>query len=255
MRHKNRKNIVYLVFWNLLIIALIILIQSNAFGQYRNPNNFLKSLSQGWAVNANVGRTAFFGDVSLYDDEFNEKMSKEGSWALGFGIIRQITYVFSLEGQVVFGQLAGSNSKSEFVSNINEYSIQLTTDLVNLLIPENRAGFHPYLKLGMGQFSFKTQLKYNDPNKPNLETESTTPEFVFLFGGGAFYIISNSFDVNMEFMGRRLNNDRIDGTPNKDDSDYYSHLSVGVVYKINNVPHDVRYFKRMGMKSPLIRRR
>ena len=255
MRHKNRKNIVYLVFWNLLILGLIILIQSNAFGQYRNPNSFLTRLSEGWAVNANVGRTAFFGDVSLYDDQFDEKMSKEGSWAVGFGITRQISYVFSLEGQAVFGQLSGSNSKSEFISNINEYSVNLTTDLVNLLIPENRAGLHPYLKLGMGQFNFNTSLRYYDPNKADLKTQSSTPEFVWLFGGGAFYIISNSFDVNLELMGRRLNNDRLDGTPNKEDSDYYSYLSAGVVYKINNVPHDVRYFRRMGMKSPLIRRR
>ena len=152
-------------------------------------------------------------------------------------------------------QLVKSNSESSFTSNINEYSFQLTSDLVNMLIPENRASFHPYLKAGMGQFNFNSNLKYNDPNKPDLKTSSTAPEFVFLFGGGAFYIISNSVDLNMEFMARRMSNDRIDGTPNKETTDYYSYLSAGLVYKINNIPRDVRYYKRLGMRSPLIRRR
>lgn len=237
------------------MLVLVLLIQSNAFGQYRKPPSFWTRLAEGWAVNANVGRTAFFGDVSLYDDEFDEKMSKEGAWAFGFGITRQLSYVFALDGQAVFGQLTGSNSQSEFTSNINEYSVNLSADLVNMLIPDNRAGLHPYLKVGMGQFSFNTSLKYYDPNKPDLKTQSSTSEFVFMFGGGAYYIISNSFDVNLEFMARRMNNDRIDGTPNKESTDYYSFLSAGVVYKINNVPHDVRYYKRLGMRSPLIRRR
>ncbi len=255
MSYKNKKNIIYLVFWNLLLLALMLIIQSTAFGQYRKPPTFWTRLSEGWSVNANVGRTSFFGDVSLYDEEFDEKMSKEGAWGAGFGIARQINYVFALEGQAVYGKLRGSNNLSEFESNINEYSVQLTTDLVNLLIPANRASLHPYLKVGMGQFNFNTRLHYYDPNRADIKVESGAPEFVFLFGAGAFYIISDSFDASAEFLGRRMNNDRLDGTPNKEDKDFYSYLSVGMVYKINNRARDVRYYRRMGMKSPLIRRR
>lgn len=255
MRRKNKRNIIFLVVWNVLLVILIFLFQSQVFGQYRKPPSFWTRLSEGWAVSANVGRTSFFGDVSLYDDEFDEKMSKEGSWAFGFGITRQISYVFALEGQALFGQLAGSNSQSSFVSDIKEYSVHLSADLVNMLIPENRAGLHPYIKMGLGQMSFNTRLKYDDPNRADLTTASSTPEFVFLFGGGVYYIISNSFDVNLEFMARRIDSDRLDGTPNKEDNDFYSYLGAGFVFKINNVPRDVRYYKRLGMKSPLIRRR
>ena len=255
MSYRNKKKIVYLVFWNLLLIGLILLIHSTAFGQYRKPPTFFTRLAEGWSVNANVGRTSFFGDVSLYDEEFDEKMTKEGAWGCGFGIARQINFVFALEGQAVFGKLRGSNSKSEFESNINEYSLQLTTDLVNMLIPANKASLHPYLKLGMGQFNFNTSLHYYDPNKPDIKVKSYSPEFVYMFGAGAFYIISDSFDASAEFLGRRMDNDRLDGTPNSEDKDFYSYLSVGMVYKINNRMRDVRYYRRMGMKSPLIRRR
>lgn len=255
MRQKNKKNIAYLIFWNLLMLVLILLIQSTAFGQYRKPPSFFSRLAEGWSVNANVGRTSFFGDVSLYDEQFDEKMTKEGAWGCGFGIARQINFVFALEGQALFGKLTGSNSLSEFESNINEYSLQITTDLVNLLIPSNRASLHPYLKVGMGQFNFNTRLKYYNPNVKDIKVRSESPEFVYMFGAGTFYIISDSFDANVEFMARRMNNDRLDGTPNKEDKDFYSYLSVGMVYKINNMRRDVRYYRRMGMKSPLIRRR
>ena len=255
MRRRNKKNIFYLIFWNLIILGLILLFQSSAFGQYRKPPTFFTRLAEGWSVNANVGRTAFFGDVSLYDEQFDEKMTKEGAWGIGFGIARQINFVFALEGQAVYGQLRGSNSLSEFESYINEYSLQITTDLVNLLIPENRASLHPYMKVGMGQFNFNTRLKYYDPNKQDIKVSSASPEFVYMFGAGSFYIISDSFDANVEFLARKMNNDRLDGTPNKEDKDFYSYLSIGMVYKINNTARDVRYYRRMGMKSPLIRRR
>lgn len=255
MRQKNKKNIIYIVLWNLVFITLIFLIQGNAFGQYRKPPNFFSRLAQNWSIGANTGRTSFFGDVSLYDDEFSEKMSKEGAWGFGLSISRQLSPVFGLSGYAMFGQLSGSNSQSSFDSNIKEFSLNLTVDLVNMLIPRNNARFHPYFIAGLGQFSFETRLKYFNPNIADETASSTSPELVYLFGAGGYYVISNSFDINIEFMGRRMDNDKIDGTTSKNDNDFYAYLSLGAIYKINNVPRDVRYYKRLGMRSPLIRRR
>lgn len=256
MKIENRKNIIELVAWNLVLVALLLLIQGNAFGQFRKPPSAFSRFLKGWSLTANVGRTAFFGDVSLYDEEFNEKMAKEGAWAYTGILSKQVTPIFGLGGQMLIGQLSGSNSRSHFVANIIEYSGHLTIDLVNILIPENDASLHPYVKLGMGQLLFKTNLIFNDPNVPNTTTESKTPEFTAIFGAGAFYRISNSFCIVAEMTGRNMNTDQLDGsTNNKKDNDYYSYLSFGVKYNINNVPRDTRYYKRLGMKSPLIRRR
>ncbi len=255
MKQKNKKNIIYLVIWNLLLLGLIFLIQGNAFGQYRKPPNFFSKFIQDWSIDVNGGRTSFFGDVSLYDEEYDEKISKEGSWAYGFGVSRQITSILGLNGKFIMGELAGSNSRSSFISNITEYSINVTVDLANIFIPHNNASLHPYFIAGMGQFTFSTRLRYFDPNLADETASSLEPEFIYMFGGGANYVISKSFDLKVEMMGRRMDNDRIDGTLKKDDNDYYSYLSMGIVFKINNVPRDVRYYKRLGMKSPLIRRR
>ncbi|MCD4695414.1 MAG: hypothetical protein K8S16_04155 [Bacteroidales bacterium] len=253
---QNRRNIIYLIAWNLILIGLIILVNGNAFGQYNKPPTFFSKLIKDWSVGVNAGRTSFFGDVSLYDEQFNEKMSKEGSFGTGFTISRQLTPIIGMTGQIIFGELSGANSKSHFASNIIEYSGNLTFNLVSLLIPENNARFLPYITFGMGQFTYDTKLKFNDPNTADITASSKSPEFVYLFGGGAYYVISNAFNAYIEFTGRRMDNDKIDGsTSNSKDNDYYSYFAIGLTYKINNSPPDTRYYKRMGMKSPLIRRR
>lgn len=256
MKRENKNNIVELIVMNLLVASFILLIQGNAFGQFNKPPTAFSKFLKHWSLGANVGRTAFFGDVSLYDEEFNEKMTKEGAWAFTGVISKQLTPVFGISGQLLVGQLSGSNSKSYFVADIIEYSGHITIDFVNILIPDNDASLHPYAKLGMGQFMFSTNLIFNDANVANLKTESKTPEFTFIFGAGAYYRISNSFNINIEMTGRNMNNDQLDGsTNNKKDNDYYSYLSMGIIYNINNVPRDTRYYRRLGMKSPLIRRR
>ncbi|GAB4313484.1 MAG: hypothetical protein Kow00127_04560 [Bacteroidales bacterium] len=237
-----------------MMIALPVLISLKSYSQYYKPPTTWSQLLKHWELNVNGGRTSFFGEVSLYDHEFNEKMRKEGSWAFGAELGRKMTPVIGISVHYLVGQLSGSNSKSEFVSDIKEMGINGSMDLLNMLIPGNDAGLHPYVKAGLGQFTFDTRLHYYDPDKEDITAASKTPEMILLFGGGIYYRISHSFNVNAEFLGRRMDNDRIDGTTNKKNEDYYSYLSVGITYKINNVPRDVRYYKRLGMKSPLIRR-
>ena len=255
MRNTRTKNIIFLVLWNILLITLVLLIQGKSFGQYYNPPTTWSSLLKNWTVNINGGRTSFFGDVSLYDHEFTEKMQKDGSWGWGVEVSRRFTPVISLSVQYTMGQLAGSNSKSHFVSDIREITGNASLDLLNMLIPGNGAGLHPYVKAGFGQFTFDTKLIYEDPDTPDVTAKSKEPELIGLFGGGAYYVLSNSFEVNLEMLGRRMGNDRIDGAKSSKHNDYYSYIAFGITYKINNVPRDTRYYKRMGMKSPLIRRR
>lgn len=234
---------------------LILLIHANAFGQYRKASPKLQEWMKNWSINVNGGKTTFFGDVSLYDDEFAEKLKKESSWAYGFIISRQMSPVIGLNGQMTFGSLVGTNSVSRFKADIMEYSFSMTFNLLNILIPKNDAHFFPYLKFGLGQFKFKSTLSYTDPSEEDRVVKADTPEFMYLFGAGAFYKISHTFDINLEINSRRLFNDKLDGTKGNRDYDFYTYLSLGLSYKINNKPRDPRYFKKMGMKSKLIRRR
>ncbi len=254
---ERRHNIYFLIIWNAILILVFILIQNNVFGQYQKaPSRLSDFLTKNWSVNMNGGKTSFFGEVSLYDDNLTEKLSKEGGWAYGFIVGKKLSPIFSLNGQLLFGQLKGSNTRSSFHADITEYSVSTTLNIVNLLLPDNDAHLFFYGKLGMGQFEFTSTLVYDDAEKPDLVVKSTTPEFFYLLGGGSYFQISRSFDVNVEFATRLANNDKLDGTSNnKNDKDYYDYISVGLTYKINNRSRDTRYYRKLGMKSPLIRRR
>jgi hypothetical protein len=131
----------------------------------------------------------------------------------------------------------------------------MTFNLLNILIPDNDARFFPYIRGGFGQFKFKSTLSYNDPNKEDRVVNAKAPEFLYLLGAGGLYKINHTFDINLELISRMLYNDRLDGTKSNKDYDYYVYLSIGVTYKINNKPRDPRYYRKMGMKSKLIRRR
>jgi len=257
MTLRNKRHRINLIIsWNaIFLLILIICIQGSAFGQYNRPHPKIENLLKNWSVNLNLGQTLFFGDVSLYDNEINEKISKEGSFGYGFILSKQMTPVIGLSGQLLFGKLRGENSRSHFEANITEYTISATLNIVNLLLPENDAHFFLYGKLGIGQYIFTSRLIYNDPLKEDKIIDTNVPESLILFGGGAYYKISNSFDVNAEMAGRIAYNDKIDGTVNKKDKDYYLYLSIGVTYKINNVPKSTRKYKGKGAKFPLIKRR
>ncbi len=250
------RNVYLLIAWNALLLLLILLIRSNAVGQYQKPPPKISVLLKNWSINVNGGQTSFFGELSLYDDELSEKLSKEGAWAYGFILSRQMTPVFGLSGQLLWGSLKGANTRSQFRAEIMEYTLNTTINFVNLLIPENDARFFLYGKLGFGQFQFNSKLVFDDPEEPDKYVESESPEFLYLLGGGAFYKFNHAFEVNIEATARLVNNDKLDGTNNnKGDNDYYSYISLGVTYKINNKPRDTRYYKKLGMKSPLIRRK
>ncbi len=253
---KRRQNIISPVIWNAVLIMALILIQGNVFGQYQKaPTRLSIFLSKNWSVNLNGGKTSFFGEVSLYDDDLTEKLSKEGGWAYGIIISKKISPLFTFNGQVLKGQLKGSNTRSNFCADITEYSFSTSFNIVNLLLPDNDAHLFFYGKIGMGQFEFTSTLSFNDAEKQDIIVKSKTPEFFYLLGGGTFYRISSSFDANVEMAARLADNDKLDGTSNKKDKDYYAYLSIGLTYKINNRPRDTRYYRKMGMKSPLIRRR
>jgi OOP family OmpA-OmpF porin len=235
----------------LLILFIIFAFPATTNAQYSKrlkPKKF--EWTKNWGINLNTGATSFFGDVSLYDDDYSDKLKKESSVGYGIIISRRINPLFNLELQFLKGKLKGKNSKSKFEADVLEYTFNTTLNFVNLLLPDNNGRFFLYAKMGFGQFRFSSRLTYKDPEKEDRIVDTGVPEFVFLMGAGAYYSISPSFNITAEANGRMTNNDQIDGTKNKSDKDYYSYISVGITYNINNAKHRYRKIKR----TPLTRK-
>ena len=239
----------------ILVIILYFLSINESHGQYKEDPFFDKEIFKHWSINFNSGRTSFFGDVTAYDDELSEKLSKESSMGYGFNIARQISPVVGLGVEFLMGKLVGSTSVSNFETNIIDYNFHITIDAANLFMPGNNANFLPYGKFGLGQFKFDSKLCFDDPEKDDIIVDTGIPEFLYMFGGGINYRLSNSFNINAEISLRMINNDKLDGKSSSSDEDYYSYLSFGITYKINNVTGTIRDYKKMGRRFPLIRRR
>ncbi|NOX48799.1 MAG: hypothetical protein GXO89_17690 [Chlorobi bacterium] len=240
----------------LITVMVLFLFQSISFAQYDRQKYKWSNLLKHWSIGTSIGQTSFYGDVSLYDNELSDKLSKEGSWSNGFKLARQLTPVIGLQGQLLLGKLKGKNSVSNFEANIKQVSVNFTLNFVNLLLPGNDSRFFILAKIGLGEYVFDSRLMFNDPNKADITINPKTPEFLFLLGPAIYYKISNSFDVNADLDVQWANNDKLDGTTNNNkDDDYYTFLSVGVTYKINNINRSARGFRHTGGRFSLIKRR
>ena len=63
-----------------------------------------------------------------------------------------------------------------------------------------------------------------------MNNDSRVPEFVYFFGGGFYYNLSDNFGVTADLSIRRCQNDKLDVEDKNGDFDYYSYLGVGIIY-------------------------
>lgn len=227
------------------LLAILFCIPDTAFSQYwgnRHKNKLLRD----YTINANFGITSFFGDLSIYDDDFVKKLSRESG--PGYGLIAAkyfMDYKFAVAGQILFGQFEGENSNSHFEASIFEYNIHGRADIKNIFWPAKKRGWSvPDCKVkpgaivyaGVGQFLFDSKRTFTDPNEPELPREKTgVPEFVYFFGGQAYVEIACTYRFTFDLALRQARQDKLDVKWDNINFDYYSYLSIGITYKIKSL--------------------
>lgn len=198
----------------------------------KRQSGFLDS----WAINANLGVSSFFGDLSTFDTEISKKLTKESGPAYGLIATK---YFFSdkigISGQLLFGSLKGANSTNNisFEATFAEYNLHARFNLINIFSPYNMSKIGLELFGGLGQFKFKTTQW--DRSKEELEVnihDTGTPEFVYFFGTGMFYKVSEKIRITADFSMRQAQNDKLDDLTKNDNNDYYSYVSIGFTYYI-----------------------
>lgn len=208
-----------------------------------------------WSVNANLGQTSFFGDVSLFDDNLTEKLQNESDWGYGLIISKKINPVLSIGGQILFGGLKGQNKRSYFEAKLYEGNLNVSLNVVNLLLPENNSNFYIYGLLGVGQFMFNSKLVFNDPTESQRIEDTGVPEFVYMFGAGVSYSLSRAFDLTASMVMRQAQNDKLDISINNKDMDYYTYLCGGITYNIDFKKKPVNHSRHVKGRFPLNIRR
>jgi len=230
--NKNLSNRRIKIFW--LCIFIILISTVHAFSQ--NWNCYQRKITyKPWAINANFGKTSYFGDLSIYDQNIPEKISQESGNSFGIVITKHLNKVFGLSGQVLYGQVQANHRKYNFRTKLLEYNLHAKIDLINIFSARraNKVGVIAYA--GVGHLFFKTVKNVEDESQTKVIVhQSNVPEFIYFFGGGVYYNISSNISVTLDLALKQFQNDRLDGYVHGDDFDYYSYLSFGITYNFYN---------------------
>ena len=190
-----------------------------------------------WSINASVGLTSFFGDLSIYDSEIMEKLTKESGPAFG-GILTKYLKdkKIGISGQLLYGGFKGENTaKTAFEASVIEYNFHLRFNLINLIFTDNSSRFGMEAYAGAGQFLFNVQ-KWTPVEGETISTEynTGTPEFVYFFGMGMFYNVTREIGITADIALRQAQNDKLDNFAKNENFDYYTLISFGVTYNIDS---------------------
>ncbi|MCB2218856.1 MAG: hypothetical protein KQI35_00570 [Bacteroidetes bacterium] len=214
-----------------LILSLPLLLHSQDWS-----GNEIRTFDKNWTLNINAGLTSFYGDLSIYDNDFVAKLQHESNYGLGAIMTKHLSPTFGFSGQILLGELKGQKNNFQMKSNIIEYNLHARINFVELF-SGNR-----YLKLGItgyagiGNFLFMTKLsEYYEGGVKETKVNARVPEFIYFFGGGISYQLSDKMDLTMELTIKQCENDKVDGIVANNEYDYYSYFSIGFSYKINNL--------------------
>jgi hypothetical protein len=189
-----------------------------------------------WSVNANIGFTSYFGDLSYYDTDITRKLSAESGTAVGVMVTKHFNKLIGVSGELIYGDFKGGNNKNiSFKTELLEYNIQARLDFIRLILPNRSPKFGIEGHAGVGHLLFKsTSFEISEGDEKRNIYDTGVPEFVWFFGAGAHYHIGNNFAITAEISLHNAQNDKLDNLVKNNDFDYYSYLSLGLTYYIDN---------------------
>ena len=231
-----------------LIAGLLFLLYNNSFGTEPSGRGCAHKYNfwYDWSANISAGFTSYYGDLSQYDLGYFNKLLYESKPAIAFKLTKEVMKNrFGISGQMLWGGFK-SNYKLEHVfrTNIFEYNIQASVNIMNIINPYDNPDFGITAFVGAGQFIFSNSVyDYNDGLELKSKSGSRVPEFVYFFGAGFYQRISDSFDFTIDLSIRQAQNDNLDSYIAHGDFDYYSFLSVGITFKIDNLRQPFNQFK------------
>ncbi|MEI8203897.1 MAG: OmpA family protein [Bacteroidota bacterium] len=210
----------------------------------------LKKTWDNWSLNVNGGQTLFIGDISK-NFEFYRPSLEETASAFGIILSKDLSCVFSLRGQLMYGSLYGKKdvfkgggaANRYFKAIYWNYNINTAIDLARLFgkcDPDRKFSF--YGVIGIGFTNFKTKL-YNTLTdqviaswgygRPEDGTHYWVTDITVPIGLGMSYKIGKRFSVSLESTLNMVNTEKLDATKGMFSKDGYYYTSVGITYNLS----------------------
>ncbi len=197
-----------------------------------------------WTLSVGGGPTLFFGDMKQY--QYYPVTNYESEWRFGGNLMleRSISPVFSIRGQGLYSELAGTRRawKKYFNSELIEFNLSTAVNLNNLIggfLRDKPISFH--VIFGIGLLNYNTTVYELGSNK----TVSTlgfgngkgiggrTLEGLLLGGFGVDIHLNDNWAIRLESANRGINSDLLDNYVNMFKYDVYNHTSLGIAYTFN----------------------
>lgn len=195
-----------------------------------------------WEVNLNGGTSLFFGDIKQY--QWIPVTQNENEWRFGAGLQfgRQLSYVFGIRGQALYGQLAGTKRewKRYFQSDYIETNINFTVNFNNIFGKKRSDRFfNLYSITGIGLTQYNTtvyefgtnQIVAQVGNGHGKGIGGRTLEGILTVGLGANIRINDHLQVTLESANRGMNSDAYDHWEKGFPFDVYNYTSLGVSWR------------------------
>lgn len=248
----------------LLIILLLLFFSSGAVAQTNGTLG--KRFFNNWSVSLSGGPNIFFGD--LKQNKFLPATSpiNELRFAGTLSLNRQLSHIFMLRGQFLFGQLAGEKTKYKdgspcnqyFESTLFELNVNTTINFSNLILRHNpKRFFFVYGTIGVGAVDWITKKKDITTGAiigRDGSWETIKPHLVIPAGLGAYFSIKDKVNLGLEWTLRALTTDNLDATVGGFPYDSYSLLAFNITYNFNKPTSDklgqASYQKQIGPPPP-----
>ena len=222
------------LYFILTILFFVITVDVNS--QQQSKSGFWS----GWSLNANAGLSLFYGDIENY--EFYKAFENNNEYRFGFGgmLGKQLSPLFSLRGQLFYGDLSGTKRKANkwFEGDVFESSLSTTLDLTNLFLGKKDRLLGVYAMVGIGLAQWRTSLMVHPTNEAIRENgykggsgfDERTVEAVIPFGLGLDFRLSDHWNIIVEGTLRPVNSDLLDANEGGFQFDFYSYNFVGITY-------------------------
>jgi len=240
----------------LILITSFIFISVLSFSQSIMSDSKIKrsNNTNGWSIQLSFGPNLAFTDIKQYN--YYPIHNYNNEWRFGTSLIiqRDLSNVFGIRGQGLYGKLAGTRRENNrfFEATIFDYSLQTTINFNNLFSSYNQ--YRPlniYGIIGIGISNWETELQelnsgivIGGNGRVNSGLLKMTTEAFVPVGLGLSFRLSDKININAESTIRITNSDILDATEGGSKYDMYSFTSLGVTYKLGK-----RSYKRIITKK------
>jgi len=222
----------------LIVFALIVTLKTTEAQNPSTGNGF----SSYWQIQAEGGSSLFFGDIKQYQWWPVNNYENEWRFALGIQLNKQISPVFGIRGQGIYGQLAGTRRQwnKHFKNDYFDFNTNATININNIFAPYRHYRFlNAYLIIGIGLTNYNTKVYELGTNK---EIQSVgngngrsfggrTLEGILLGGVGLDFRLSEKWNLKLESANRFMNSDMLDGHISGYKYDIYNLTTLGLAFK------------------------